>query len=293
VLLKDLYGGNLKVVKLCGIGNFQLLLNILVIILFSGLEVIKLLEYVLRTQTCTPYSNSILKLQSQGYKTLSYSNSCSSGVRTQEFPSMLCSLLRAVLQINMAAHRRIQHRLLHQNQQVLRRPRLFRDRMNPLEVYDEDEVFSRYRFRPQTIYYILSVLPNLNHPTKRNNPLPPLLQLLVCLRFLATGAIHLLIGDSLNISRSTAGRCIRAVSGYFTELRRRFIKFPTGNVALQTKRGFSTIAGMFIFVSSGCYYLGNGKKRMPSVYFHFAVNNVHLYFVSAEPSNRILCWIYS
>ncbi|XP_048781336.2 putative nuclease HARBI1 [Ostrea edulis] len=142
----------------------------------------------------------------------------------------------------MAAHRRIYRRLLLQNEQQ-RRPRLFRDRSNPLEVFEEDEIFDRYRFRPQTIYYILSLLPNLRHPTKRNNPLPPLLQLLVCLRYLSTGTIHLLIGDSLNISRSTAGTCIRDISAHVSNLRRRSIRFPKVNDAARTKRAFSTIAG--------------------------------------------------
>jgi len=31
--------------------------------------------------------------------------------------------------------------------------RVFRDRLNPLEVYSEDEIFARYRFRPHSIGY--------------------------------------------------------------------------------------------------------------------------------------------
>ena len=93
----------------------------------------------------------------------------------------------------MAAHRRrFPRRLLFPH----RRPRLFRDRSNPLETLEEDEVFERFQFHPQTIMYLIGLLPNLAHPTKRNNPLPPLIQVLLCLRYLATDAIHLLIGDS-------------------------------------------------------------------------------------------------
>ncbi|XP_062613215.1 putative nuclease HARBI1 [Saccostrea cucullata] len=141
----------------------------------------------------------------------------------------------------MAARRVLVWR--YRNAQQHRRPRFFRDRSNPLEDLDEDEVFERYRFRPQTILFILGLLPNLARPTGRNNPLPPLLQLLLCLRFLATGAIHLLIGDSLNISRSTAGRCIRDIASHLSNLCRRFVRFPTGNDALSVKRAFSAIAG--------------------------------------------------
>ena len=139
----------------------------------------------------------------------------------------------------MAAHRRqFRRRFLFQH----RRPRLFSDRSNPLETLEEDEVFERFRFHPQTIMYLIGLLPNLAHPTKRNNPLPPLIQVLVCLRYLATGAIHLLIGDSLNISRSAAGHCIPGIALHIAGLAQRFIVFPN-NTAAETKHGFSFIAG--------------------------------------------------
>ena len=95
----------------------------------------------------------------------------------------------------MAAHRRQFRRLLLVPH---RRLRLFKDRSNPPETMEEDEVFERFRFHPQTVMYLIGLLPNLAHPTKRNNPLPPLIQVLVCLRYLATGAIHLLIGDYIH-----------------------------------------------------------------------------------------------
>lgn len=120
---------------------------------------------------------------------------------------------------------------------------MFKDRSNPLEDLDEDEVFERYRFRPLTILYIVGLLPDLSSATNRNQPLPPLLQVLLCLRYFATGAMHLLVGDSLNISRSSAGRCIRAIARHIANLARRFIVFPTGVDAASTKRDFSSIAG--------------------------------------------------
>lgn len=137
----------------------------------------------------------------------------------------------------------------------MRRPRVFRDRSNPLENYTADEVFERYRFRPETIIYIVGILPNLQKPTGRNNPLPPLLQLLVSLRYFATGAIHLLVGDSLNISRSTAGRCIRDVAEKLFRLSSTFIKFPTGRVANDVKTSFSKIAGFYCNTLSLFYWV--------------------------------------
>ena len=143
----------------------------------------------------------------------------------------------------MAAHRRLAIRARFVEYQQ-RRPRVFRDRSNPLEDLEEDEVFERYRFSPDNIIYILRLLPNLARPTRRNHPLPPLLQLLLCLRFLATGALHLLIGDSLCVSRSSAGRCIREVARGIANLHGQFIKFPTGQAAHEVKRAMSSIAGL-------------------------------------------------
>jgi hypothetical protein len=54
-----------------------------------------------------------------------------------------------------------------------------------------------------------------------------MLQLLVTLRNLSTGRMHLLLFDSVGLSTSTVGRIVRR-----RELADRFIKFPTGQVAL-------------------------------------------------------------
>ena len=79
--------------------------------------------------------------------------------------------------------------------------------------------------------------------TNRNAPLPPLLELLVCLRFLATGVMHLLVGYSLNLSRSTAGRCIHDVTLKIVDAPRRHIKFPSGRGAEEMKTSFGKVAG--------------------------------------------------
>ena len=152
-------------------------------------------------------------------------------------------MLKVVLKTKMAAHRRIAVRRIILNHQ-LRRPRVFRDRSNPLEDLEEEEIFERYRFRPETILYLIGLLPDLSRPTRRNCPLPPLLQILLCLRFLASGAMHLLIGDSLSISRSSAGRCIREVALHIANLRGQLLKFPTGAAANEVKRALSSVAGL-------------------------------------------------
>ena len=142
----------------------------------------------------------------------------------------------------MAAHLRHFRRAIRDRERR-RQPRLFRDRSNPLEELREEQVFDRYRFRPQTIMYILRILPDLSHPTNRNMALPPLLQLLLCLRFLANGALHLLVADCIHVSRETAGRCIRNVARLIANMHPRFVKFPTGQQAIRIKHAFASIAG--------------------------------------------------
>ena len=157
---------------------------------------------------------------------------------------MLKTMLNCVLKIKMAVHVRQFRREIRRVGRV-RRPRLFQDRTNPLEYLSEDEVYNIFRFRPDTIVYILQMLPNLASDIYRNSPLPALVQVLVCLRFLATGAIHLLIGDATEVSRSTAGRCIRTISRMIAALVGRFVKFPMGQRAIESKQAFSKIAGKY------------------------------------------------
>jgi hypothetical protein len=130
----------------------------------------------------------------------------------------------------------------------LPRPRVFRDRFNPLDLRTDEEIFERYRFRRPTLFFLCDlVADDVAHPTGRSMSLPPMLQLLVFLRFVATGAFHQLIGDSIHISKSTAGRCIRRVAAAFVALSKRFIKFPTGQDAISTKRNFHSIAGLQVY----------------------------------------------
>ena len=142
----------------------------------------------------------------------------------------------------MAAHVRQQRRL---RRIIARRSRQFRDRSNPLKDLEPDEVFRRFRFSPDTIMYILREINPIDivRTINRNLPLPPLLQLLVCLRFLATGAMHLLVGDSSNLSRSAAGRCIRDVTLKIVQVLRGHIKFPIGRGAEEVKTAFGKVAG--------------------------------------------------
>ena len=137
----------------------------------------------------------------------------------------------------MAVRRRRMRRRLRENRNIVSK-KVIRDRMNPLENYSEEDIFNRCRFRLPTIMYIMNTIEHsINHNSKKNCALPPVLQLLTCLRFLATGAFHRLVGDSIGISETTTGRCCRSVcDAIISNLLANTITFPKDNLARHTKQ---------------------------------------------------------
>ena len=74
---------------------------------------------------------------------------------------------------------------------------MFRGWENPLEFYNDDELKARYRFRRDTIMYILrAVGERLQRATRRSMALPAPLQLTVTLRLLACGSFLLAVSDT-------------------------------------------------------------------------------------------------
>ena len=62
-----------------------------------------------------------------------------------------------------------------------------------MEFYNDDELYTRYRFDRRNISFIFGLIRNnITHSNKRSLALPPLLQLLICLRFLGCGSFFTL-----------------------------------------------------------------------------------------------------
>lgn len=70
--------------------------------------------------------------------------------------------------------------------------RYIRDWINPFEIYNNREFKRRFRFNKDSILY--GILPLIENELICNNnrglPIPPLYQLLICLRFYATGSFQ-------------------------------------------------------------------------------------------------------
>ena len=73
---------------------------------------------------------------------------------------------------------------------ALHKERLFRDRMNPLEVYDDVEVRRLFRFQRDNIWRLVECLnEKLQYSTGRGQCLPPVIQVCIALRYYATGKL--------------------------------------------------------------------------------------------------------
>ena len=68
----------------------------------------------------------------------------------------------------------------------------------------------RFRLEPHQVdQLLLTIGPDLQQPTSRSGALSPKQQILITLRFLATGSFYKVIADSLGFSKATVGVCIR------------------------------------------------------------------------------------
>lgn len=65
--------------------------------------------------------------------------------------------------------------------------------------------------------------------TFRNKSISPMNQLLIALRFYATGSFLQTIGDTINISKSSSSKIVKKVSQAIASLSPNYIKMPSSN----------------------------------------------------------------
>lgn len=106
--------------------------------------------------------------------------------------------------------------------------------------YTDDELRSRYRFYRESIEFLVELLrDDLERATSRNHALSTTVQVLVALRFFASGRFLQVIGDTLGLAKSTVSRIISNVSYAIAQKQINFIKWPSTEAEiLQNKRGF-------------------------------------------------------
>ena len=96
-----------------------------------------------------------------------------------------------------------------------RAERIFRREIDDvLMYYSDNELHKRYRFSRQTIRYITSLIEDEISPTSnRTKPVSATKQVLITLRFLASGSFQQVTGDTVSgLHKSTVCRIIRRVT---------------------------------------------------------------------------------
>lgn len=108
-----------------------------------------------------------------------------------------------------------------------RRPRKIKPRINYIEILDEVDFKNRFRISKNSFMILLERIENqIRQNTDCNDAIPPIIQLLVALRFYATGSYLQIIGDFCGISISSTQRIVYRVSCAIATLRQEFIKLP-------------------------------------------------------------------
>jgi len=97
-----------------------------------------------------------------------------------------------------------------------RRQRKFRTGTQcEIDDFTDEELRARYRFRRESILFITDLVAgDISRNTQRNHALLPLHQVLIALRFYASGSFLQVIGDTFVVDKSTVSRVITAVSGF-------------------------------------------------------------------------------
>ena len=118
----------------------------------------------------------------------------------------------------------------------MRRNKVFRDRTNPLESYDDFELYQKFRFRREDILEIVEeVREDLLFPN-RLGATDPLLQVLIALRFYATGTFHDMCGELVGVSKATANRLINRLTSALVRCVPNHINFPDQREADRQKQ---------------------------------------------------------
>ena len=88
----------------------------------------------------------------------------------------------------------------------------------------------RYRFGRQAIHYIINLpYDDLFRDTHRNFALIPDVQVLIALRFLASGSFLQVIGDTFGVDKSTESRVVRDLCQALSRKRDQFILWPVAD----------------------------------------------------------------
>ena len=133
--------------------------------------------------------------------------------------------------------------LLRLRERNLAKQRVFLDRTNPLESFNNVRFKQLFRFEKANFLQLVDTLTeSLEYPTRKSKALPATLQICIALNFYATGSFQSEIAAIINVDQSTACRSIWRVTKALIENRGNMIRFPLNLENI--KREFFEIAGL-------------------------------------------------
>ena len=141
----------------------------------------------------------------------------------------------------MAAMLHLENLFHHQNRQV----RVFRRKTNPLEEFPDQNIIEKFRFSPDGIAFLTELLEeDLLRVTGRTQSLSVETQILIALRYYATGGFLELIGEGFGVNKGTVSRVVRDVSDALANQLDNFVKWPSNRQERNhVKQGFIEMGG--------------------------------------------------
>ena len=124
------------------------------------------------------------------------------------------------------------------------RERVFRDRSDPLEFYDDLELMQRFRFSRSAILKITEIIVDHLNTTDRSHAAHPHVQVCVALQFFASGTFQIICGDGVHVSQPSACRYIRAVALGLQSVYSKFISMPGSADMATIKSQFYELANL-------------------------------------------------
>ena len=122
------------------------------------------------------------------------------------------------------------------------RSRVFRDRSDPLEFYDDLELMQCYRFSRSAILGITEIIVDHLNSTNRFHAAHPHVQVCVPSQFFASGTFQIICGDGVHVSQPSACRYIRAVALGLQSVYSKFICMPGSAEKATIKSQFYQLA---------------------------------------------------
>ncbi|KAK4303886.1 hypothetical protein Pmani_024136 [Petrolisthes manimaculis] len=130
---------------------------------------------------------------------------------------------------------------------MVRVPRIIPvDRSYPMAYLSEGDFVMRYRLSKEAVRDLLrEITPHLQRiRNNRGCSVPYHLQLLVALRYLATGDLQITMGDCSDMSTASVSKYVKIVATAIARLAARYIHFPQPDEALSAVSQFFSLARM-------------------------------------------------